>query len=58
MGAGRSDSALSWQARGAYPLFIPAPLRNSRVPSRRITSSVAGCEEAVTSERGVGLAPP
>lgn len=47
-GAG-SDSALSWQACGAYPLFIPAPLRSSRVLSGRITSSAEGSGEAEAS---------
>lgn len=51
-GAGSwSDSALSWRAHGAYPLLIPAPLRSSSVPSRRITSSAAGSREAAASAR-------
>lgn len=47
-----SDSALSWRVHRAHPLFIPALLRSSTVPSRGITGLRGGSSLCLSARRG------
>lgn len=47
-----SDSALSWRVHRAHPLFIPALLRSSTVPSRGITGLRGGSSPCLSARRG------